>query len=75
LTSKSELCASTWVSVVSRNATRYPVPTRRVTSVTVKRERHVDAAGLVHAPTSPGIALPIEFDYGKELQPYVEEVA
>lgn len=29
-----------------------------MTSASVSRERHVDAEGLVHAPTSPGIALP-----------------
>ncbi|PJJ62005.1 enolase C-terminal domain-like protein [Compostimonas suwonensis] len=43
-----------------------------VTSSTVVRERHVDAAGLVHAPTGPGIALPADLDYGPELQRFVE---
>jgi hypothetical protein len=46
-----------------------------VTSVSVRRERHVDAEGLVHAPTSPGIALPYEFGYGSALEPYVEQAA
>ncbi|UXX92254.1 racemase [Streptomyces sp. AD2-2] len=44
-----------------------------VTSVNVVRERHVDAQGLVHAPVGPGIALPLDFDYGDELLPYVEQ--
>jgi L-alanine-DL-glutamate epimerase-like enolase superfamily enzyme len=43
-----------------------------VTSSTVTRERHVDGQGLVHAPLGPGIALPHENDYGRELQQFVE---
>ena len=46
-----------------------------VTSTTVTRERHVDARGLVHAPAGPGIALPHENDYGRELQQFVEQSA
>ena len=46
-----------------------------VTSAPVTRERHVDAEGLVHAPTSPGIALPYEYGYGTTLEPYVEQAA
>jgi L-alanine-DL-glutamate epimerase-like enolase superfamily enzyme len=46
-----------------------------VTSASVRRERHVDAEGLVHAPTAPGIALPYEFGYGSALEPYVEQAA
>ncbi|MFD8425433.1 enolase C-terminal domain-like protein [Streptomyces sp. NPDC059466] len=44
-----------------------------VTSTHVVRERHVDDQGLVHAPTGPGIALPIEFGYGAALSPFVEQ--
>ncbi|MFD4880517.1 enolase C-terminal domain-like protein [Streptomyces sp. NPDC058420] len=44
-----------------------------VTSVNVVRERHVDAQGLVHAPVGPGIALPLDFGYGDDLLPYVEQ--
>lgn len=44
-----------------------------VTSAKVVRERHVDAQGLVHAPTGPGIALPLGPGYGSELQSYVEQ--
>lgn len=44
-----------------------------VTAATVTRERHVDAQGLVHAPTGPGIALPLDFEYGSALQPFVEK--
>ena len=44
-----------------------------VTSVNVVRERHVDDQGLVHAPAGPGIALPLDFGYGKELLPFVEQ--
>jgi L-alanine-DL-glutamate epimerase-like enolase superfamily enzyme len=44
-----------------------------VTSVAVKRERYVDANGLVHAPTGPGIALPLGLDYPAALAPYVEQ--
>jgi L-alanine-DL-glutamate epimerase-like enolase superfamily enzyme len=44
-----------------------------VTSVNVVRERHVDAQGLVHAPAGPGIALPLDFGYGNELLPFVEQ--
>lgn len=43
-----------------------------VTAAKVVRERHVDDQGLVHAPTGPGIALPLDFGYGSELQPFVE---
>lgn len=43
-----------------------------VTSAKVVRERHVDDKGLVHAPTGPGIALPLDFDYPGELQSFVE---
>jgi L-alanine-DL-glutamate epimerase-like enolase superfamily enzyme len=43
-----------------------------VTSSTVRRERHVDDQGLVHAPTGPGIALPLDLQYGKELQQFIE---
>jgi len=43
-----------------------------ITSTTVTRERHVDAAGLVHAPKGPGIGLPSTLEYGKELQAFVE---
>ncbi|GII59778.1 mandelate racemase [Planotetraspora thailandica] len=46
-----------------------------VTATTVVRERHVDANGLVHAPTGPGIALPGHLDYPGELAPYVEKLA
>jgi L-alanine-DL-glutamate epimerase-like enolase superfamily enzyme len=46
-----------------------------VTSRTVVRERHVDAAGLVHAPRGPGIALPAELDYGPELRQFAEQTA
>ncbi|MFD7002627.1 enolase C-terminal domain-like protein [Streptomyces mirabilis] len=44
-----------------------------VTATNVVRERHVDDQGLVHAPTGPGIALPLDFGYGMELQPFVEQ--
>jgi L-alanine-DL-glutamate epimerase-like enolase superfamily enzyme len=43
-----------------------------VTSASVVRERHVDAAGLVHAPYGPGIGLPATLEYGPELQAFVE---
>jgi L-alanine-DL-glutamate epimerase-like enolase superfamily enzyme len=46
-----------------------------VTATTVVRERHVDADGLVHAPTGPGIALPLDYGYGAELQQFVERPA
>jgi L-alanine-DL-glutamate epimerase-like enolase superfamily enzyme len=46
-----------------------------VTSLTVTRERHVDRNGLVHAPTGPGIALPLELEYPTALLPYVEKAA
>jgi L-alanine-DL-glutamate epimerase-like enolase superfamily enzyme len=46
-----------------------------VTSLTVTRERHVDGNGLVHAPTGPGIALPVELDYPTALLAYVEKPA
>ncbi|MFF2383324.1 enolase C-terminal domain-like protein [Streptomyces sp. NPDC058108] len=44
-----------------------------VTSTHVVRERHVDDMGLVHAPTGPGIALPLDFGYGAALSPFVEQ--
>jgi L-alanine-DL-glutamate epimerase-like enolase superfamily enzyme len=44
-----------------------------VTSVDVVRERHVDDQGLVHAPTGPGIALPLDYGYGPELRAFVEQ--
>ena len=43
-----------------------------ITSNQVQKKPEVDAAGLVHAPTSPGIALPAGLDYPAALQPYVE---
>jgi L-alanine-DL-glutamate epimerase-like enolase superfamily enzyme len=43
-----------------------------VTSSTAVRERHVDADGLVHAPRGPGIGLPNNLEYGKELQSFIE---
>ncbi|MFD9739848.1 enolase C-terminal domain-like protein [Umezawaea sp. NPDC059074] len=46
-----------------------------VTSRTVVRERHVDASGLVHAPAGHGISLPARFDYGPDLERFVEQVA
>ncbi|MER7837786.1 enolase C-terminal domain-like protein [Streptomyces sp. NPDC096040] len=46
-----------------------------VTATTVVRERHVDARGLVHAPTGPGIALPLDYAYGNELKRFVEPAA
>jgi hypothetical protein len=48
-----------------------------VTATTVVRERHVDADGLVHAPTGPGIALPLDYGYGygAELQQFIERPA
>jgi L-alanine-DL-glutamate epimerase-like enolase superfamily enzyme len=46
-----------------------------VTSVAVRRERRVDANGLVHAPAEPGIALPAGLDYPALLAPYVEQWA
>jgi L-alanine-DL-glutamate epimerase-like enolase superfamily enzyme len=45
-----------------------------VTSRQVVRERHVDQAGLVHAPQGPGIALPADYEYGPELSRFVEQV-
>jgi hypothetical protein len=35
----------------------------------------VDADGLVHAPTGPGIALPLNYGYGAELQQFIERPA
>lgn len=46
-----------------------------VTSNPVRRERAVDADGLVHAPTGPGIALPSGLDYPPALHSYVEAAA
>lgn len=44
-----------------------------VTATNVVRERHVDDQGLVHAPTGPGIALPLDYGYGAELRAFVEQ--
>ncbi|WP_433893741.1 enolase C-terminal domain-like protein [Streptomyces sp. CA-111067] len=44
-----------------------------VTSTRVVRERHVDDQGLVHAPTGPGIALPLDYGYGPGLRAFVEQ--
>jgi len=46
-----------------------------ITSSDVRRRPEVDGAGLVHAPTGPGIALPAGLDYPDALQPYVETVS
>lgn len=46
-----------------------------VTSVNVTRERYVDDAGYVNAPTDPGIALPAGLGYPDELLPFVEAVS
>lgn len=46
-----------------------------VTSTHVVRERYVDEQGLVHAPTEPGIALPLGLDYPAALHPYIGEAA
>jgi L-alanine-DL-glutamate epimerase-like enolase superfamily enzyme len=46
-----------------------------VTSNPVVRERAVDEHGLVHAPTGPGIALPLGLEYPTALTPYVEAAA
>jgi L-alanine-DL-glutamate epimerase-like enolase superfamily enzyme len=46
-----------------------------VTSVRAVREPAVDADGLVHAPSDPGIALPAGLDYPSALQPYVQRKA
>jgi L-alanine-DL-glutamate epimerase-like enolase superfamily enzyme len=43
-----------------------------ITSNPVHKKPEVDAEGFVHAPTSPGIALPAGLDYPAALQPYVE---
>jgi L-alanine-DL-glutamate epimerase-like enolase superfamily enzyme len=43
-----------------------------VTSATVVREACVDANGLVHAPTGPGIGLPAHLDYSPVLDAYRE---
>ncbi|MEU6718093.1 enolase C-terminal domain-like protein [Nonomuraea sp. NPDC046802] len=45
-----------------------------VTSVNVEKPAVVDGDGLVHAPRSPGVALPPELDYPRELRPYAEEL-
>jgi L-alanine-DL-glutamate epimerase-like enolase superfamily enzyme len=42
-----------------------------ITSNPVQKKPEVDAEGLVHAPMSPGIALPAGLDYPAALQPYV----
>lgn len=44
-----------------------------VTATKVVRERHVDDQGLVHAPTGPGIALPLELGYPSALTRFVEQ--
>ncbi|WP_330175975.1 racemase [Streptomyces sp. NBC_01498] len=44
-----------------------------VTAERVVRERHVDAQGLVHAPSGPGIALPLDYGYSEALTPFVEQ--
>ncbi|MFJ4788774.1 enolase C-terminal domain-like protein [Streptomyces sp. NPDC088794] len=44
-----------------------------VTATRVVRERHVDDQGLVHAPSGPGISLPLDFGYGDALLPFVEQ--
>jgi L-alanine-DL-glutamate epimerase-like enolase superfamily enzyme len=46
-----------------------------VTARTVVREQYVDAAGLVHAPRDPGIALPAHLDYGPALRQFAERTA
>ena len=43
-----------------------------VTSNPARRERCVDANGLVHAPATPGIALPGSYEYSAGLRPYVD---
>lgn len=43
-----------------------------VTSASVVREAAVDSAGLVHAPTGPGIGLPAHLDFPPVLQQYLE---
>lgn len=43
-----------------------------ITSTTARRERHVDANGLVHAPEGPGVGLPLDLEYPKHLQTFVE---
>lgn len=42
-----------------------------ITSNQVLKKPEVDAQGLVHAPTSPGIGLPAGLNYPPVLQPYV----
>ncbi|WP_269939364.1 enolase C-terminal domain-like protein [Arthrobacter sp. HY1533] len=45
-----------------------------VTSTAVVRDPHIDANGMLHAPTSPGISLPAFIDYPAELSEFVEEL-
>jgi L-alanine-DL-glutamate epimerase-like enolase superfamily enzyme len=46
-----------------------------VTSTAVARRPEVDQHGLVHAPATPGVALPAGLDYPPELEVYVENGA
>jgi L-alanine-DL-glutamate epimerase-like enolase superfamily enzyme len=46
-----------------------------VTSTTVTKKPEIDLEGFVHAPTGPGIALPVGLDYPQALRPYVEQSA
>jgi len=39
----------------------------------ISRESGIDAAGLVHAPTGPGVALPAGLDYPPALQAFVDK--
>jgi L-alanine-DL-glutamate epimerase-like enolase superfamily enzyme len=43
-----------------------------ILSVDVETRPEVDADGYVHAPTSPGVALPVGPDYPPELRHYVD---
>jgi hypothetical protein len=44
-----------------------------VTSNPVRRERCVDANGIVHAPTAPGVGLPPGLDYPAALKGHAPE--
>jgi L-alanine-DL-glutamate epimerase-like enolase superfamily enzyme len=46
-----------------------------VTSNPVVREKSVDATGMLHAPTGPGIALPSGLDYPEYLSAYASAAA
>lgn len=46
-----------------------------ITTTEVSRSPEVDADGLVHAPTTPGVGLPAGLDYPAELSPYIESDA